>query len=143
MRLRGGPQFTLEMILLGSLGPDRAGGAFLAYRAYIVNREMPKRVRESLGFVTRLVENKYYVDELYNMIVVEPLQGTGRLAGGNVRSRAASTGPSTAWPASPAGWDRRCAACRAAWWDFMRWPCCSVLWRCWQLVCHQIGGALS
>ncbi len=69
--------FTLEMILLGVSAVIALAGTFLAYRAYIVNREIPKRVRESLGFVTRLVENKYYVDELYNMIVVEPLRGLG------------------------------------------------------------------
>lgn len=69
--------FTLEMILLGVSALVALAGAYLAYRAYIVNRGMPKRVRESLGFVTKLVENKYYVDELYNAIVVEPLRAIG------------------------------------------------------------------
>lgn len=68
---------TLELILLGVSALVALGGAFLAYRAYIVDRELPKRFRAALGPVTGLVENKYYLDELYNMIVVNPLRSFG------------------------------------------------------------------
>ena len=36
--------------------------------------EIPKRVRASLGWFATLVENKYYVDEAYNKVIVQPLR---------------------------------------------------------------------
>ena len=39
-----------------------------------MDTEIPKRVRESLGWFATLVENKYYVDEAYNKIIVQPLR---------------------------------------------------------------------
>ena len=64
----------LELILLVVSALVALGGAFLAYRAYLVDQDLPKRVREALGPVTDWVDNKYYIDELYNMIVVNPLR---------------------------------------------------------------------
>jgi NADH-quinone oxidoreductase subunit L len=40
----------------------------------VVDTEIPKRVRESLGWFATLVENKYYVDEAYNKVIVQPLR---------------------------------------------------------------------
>jgi NADH-quinone oxidoreductase subunit L len=50
------------------------GGAYFAYRAYVVETDLPKRVRASLGWFGKLVENKYYVDEAYNYVFVNPLR---------------------------------------------------------------------
>ena len=69
--------FTLELILLAVSALVALAGAFLAYRAYIADKDLPKRARAAFGPLTRLVENKYYVDEAYNMIVVEPLRALG------------------------------------------------------------------
>ncbi len=68
---------TLELVLLLVSALVALAGAFLAYRAYIVDRDLPKRAREAFGPVTRLVENKYYLDELYNMVVVNPMRAFG------------------------------------------------------------------
>ena len=68
---------TLEMILLAVSALVALGGAFLAYRAYIADRDLPKRARATFGPLTRLVENKYYVDEAYDLLVVEPLRALG------------------------------------------------------------------
>jgi NADH-quinone oxidoreductase subunit L len=68
---------TLELILLAVSGIIAIAGAYLAYRAYLVNTDLPKRVREALGPVTGWIENKYYLDELYNMVVVNPLRTFG------------------------------------------------------------------
>ncbi len=65
---------ALEFALLAVSALVALGGAYLAYRAYVVDTDIPKRVRTSLGWFARLVENKYYVDEAYNMIVVQPLR---------------------------------------------------------------------
>ncbi len=65
---------ALEFALLVVSALVALGGAYLAYRAYVVDTEIPKRARASLGWFARLVENKYYVDEAYNMIIVQPLR---------------------------------------------------------------------
>jgi NADH-quinone oxidoreductase subunit L len=72
-----GHNLTLELILLVVSALVALAGAFLAYRAYLADRDLPTRAREALGPVTKLVENKYYFDEAYNMIVVEPLRKFG------------------------------------------------------------------
>jgi NADH-quinone oxidoreductase subunit L len=48
------------------------GGAYLAYRAYVTNTDIPGRVRESLGWLAKVVEHKYYVDEFYYAAFVQP-----------------------------------------------------------------------
>ena len=68
---------TLELILLLVSGLIAIAGAYLAYRAYIVDKDLPGRVREALGPVTRLIDNKYYVDEVYDRIIVNPLRALG------------------------------------------------------------------
>ncbi|MCX7708145.1 MAG: proton-conducting transporter membrane subunit, partial [Anaerolineae bacterium] len=65
---------VLEFALLVVSALVALGGAYFAYRAYVVDTDIPKRARTSLGWFARLVENKYYVDEAYNMIVVQPLR---------------------------------------------------------------------
>jgi NADH-quinone oxidoreductase subunit L len=65
---------ALELILLAVSGLIAIAGAYLAYRAYIVDKDLPKRVRGALGPVAGWVDNKYYVDELYNMVVVNPMR---------------------------------------------------------------------
>jgi NADH-quinone oxidoreductase subunit L len=40
----------------------------------VVYTALPKRVREFLGWFARLVEDKYRVDELHKLAVVQPLK---------------------------------------------------------------------
>jgi NADH-quinone oxidoreductase subunit L len=68
---------TLELILLGVSGIVAIGGAVLAYRAYMVDKDLPANARRTLGPVAKLIDNKYYLDEVYNMIVVNPLRAFG------------------------------------------------------------------
>ena len=63
------------------------GGAYLAYHAYVVNTELPKQVRASFGWVGRLVENKYYIDELYNAVIVQPAWELSRWFAGSMDQR--------------------------------------------------------
>ncbi len=60
------------------------GGAYFAYYIYVVNKEIPKQVRASLGWFGKLVENKYYVDEIYNAVIVNPLRDLGGWFAGTV-----------------------------------------------------------
>jgi NADH-quinone oxidoreductase subunit L len=76
------PASPIEWVLMALSGLVAIGGAYFAYRAYVVDTEIPKRVRESLGWFATLVENKYYVDEAYNKVIVQPLRGlSGWFAG--------------------------------------------------------------
>ncbi len=67
-------QSPLEWALLAVSALIAVGGAYAAYRMYVVDTDVPDRIRESLGWFARLVEKKYYVDEIYNMAVVQPLR---------------------------------------------------------------------
>jgi NADH-quinone oxidoreductase subunit L len=48
-------------------------GILLAYYMYVVNTKVPERIAASLGALYTLVYNKYFVDEVYDATVVEPL----------------------------------------------------------------------
>jgi NADH-quinone oxidoreductase subunit L len=62
----------IEWVLLAASGLVAIGGAYLAYRAYVTNTDIPGRVRESLGWLVKVVEHKYYVDEAYYAVFVQP-----------------------------------------------------------------------
>ncbi len=68
------PAAWVEWVLLAVSALVALAGAYFAYYAYVLNTEIPKQVRASLGWFARLVENKYYVDELYNAAIVNPLR---------------------------------------------------------------------
>jgi len=71
------PAAWVEWVLLAVSALVALGGAYFAYYIYIVKTDIPKQVRESLGWFGKLVENKYYVDEIYNTIIVNPLRDLG------------------------------------------------------------------
>ena len=48
-------------------------GTLVAAWLYVWSPGIPARIRAALGGVSRLVENKYYVDELYDALIVHPL----------------------------------------------------------------------
>jgi NADH-quinone oxidoreductase subunit L len=64
----------IEWVLLAASGLVAIGGAYVAYRAYVVDTGIPERVRGSLGWFARLVEHKYYVDEAYYKVFVQPVR---------------------------------------------------------------------
>jgi len=68
------PAAWVEWVLLAVSALVALAGAYFAYYAYVLNTEIPKQVRASFGWFARLVENKYYVDELYNAAIVNPLR---------------------------------------------------------------------
>ncbi len=50
-------------------------GIFLAYTMYIKKRDIPEKLANSYPFLYRLLLNKWYVDELYELTVIKPLHG--------------------------------------------------------------------
>jgi NADH-quinone oxidoreductase subunit L len=52
-------------------------GIWVAYRFYITNPERPKRLAEKYSGLYNVVLNKYYVDEFYNLLIVQPIISLG------------------------------------------------------------------
>jgi len=48
-------------------------GIVYAYRYYIRNPEIPKRLAERFNGLYKLLLNKYYVDEIYDYLIVKPM----------------------------------------------------------------------
>jgi len=48
-------------------------GIFVAYRFYVADPEVPRRLAEQARGLYRLVFNKYWVDETYDSLVVQPI----------------------------------------------------------------------
>lgn len=59
-------------LMAGSVGVGLLG-MLLAFRAYLWSPDMATGLRARLAGVHRLLENKYWVDEVYHAIVVRPL----------------------------------------------------------------------
>jgi NADH-quinone oxidoreductase subunit L len=63
---------STAMIISASLG---ILGILLALFFYVIRPALAERARLAAGPIYELVENKYYVDELYNAAVVQPIEG--------------------------------------------------------------------
>ena len=68
---------SVEYILMLFSVLVASAGIFLAYRFYVTNPEFPKRLTESARMVYTVLANKYYVDELYNVLFVNRLKNLG------------------------------------------------------------------
>ena len=64
---------TVEYTLMLSSILAAGIGIYLAYNFYIAKPERPKRLSEKFNGIYNVVLNKYYVDELYNYVFVQPL----------------------------------------------------------------------
>ena len=49
-------------------------GIYLAYQMYIKKPEMPKKLAERFRLIYKLLLNKYYVDEIYDALFVNPIK---------------------------------------------------------------------
>ncbi len=70
---------ALHQALMITSGAIAALGIYLAYLLHRKYREVDDRLAVRFGGISRLLEAKYYVDEIYQAGVVEPLRATGRL----------------------------------------------------------------
>ncbi|MCF6150360.1 MAG: NADH-quinone oxidoreductase subunit L [Candidatus Kuenenia sp.] len=50
------------------------GGIWLAYQMYVKKQELPKKLAERFALPYRILYNKYYVDEIYDAIFVNPVK---------------------------------------------------------------------
>ena len=78
----GIPEATAAGTPWGSLvlgGVLSIAGIALAFVLHLQNRPLADRLARALGSLTTVVENKFYVDEIYQACIVEPLRMLGRL----------------------------------------------------------------
>ena len=64
---------TTEWLLIFSSIIAALVGISFAYTYYIKNPEKPKRLAEKFNGLYKLLLNKYYIDELYDYVIVKPL----------------------------------------------------------------------
>ena len=62
-----------EYILMAVSGIAAVVMAILAYRKYVSKATIPSDDREARGFLSNLSYHKFYVDEIYNVTIVKPL----------------------------------------------------------------------
>ncbi len=69
------PPLWVEYLLMVISVAAACFGILVAYFMYIVNREIPVALAEKYAFVHRLLLNKWYIDELYDLVIISPLRG--------------------------------------------------------------------
>jgi NADH-quinone oxidoreductase subunit L len=65
---------SLELGLMAISGLVAIGGIAIAAVFFLVNRRVADSVAASLGGAHRLLSNKYYVDEIYDATIVQPIR---------------------------------------------------------------------
>lgn len=68
-----------EMILMIISGLVSIAGIALAYLLHLRDRAMADRLARSLGPLVTVVENKFWVDQIYQGLIVEPLRFLGKI----------------------------------------------------------------
>ena len=63
-----------EIVMMAVSMAVAAAGIYMAYKFYMAKPELPEKVVEKIPVVYDLVYNKYYVDEIYDATVVEPIK---------------------------------------------------------------------
>jgi NADH-quinone oxidoreductase subunit L len=76
---------TLHWMMMGISALVFAAGVYLAYLGHLKYRAADDRLAVRLGPITRLIEGKFFVDEIYQACLVEPLRALGRLFYGTDR----------------------------------------------------------
>jgi NADH-quinone oxidoreductase subunit L len=69
---------ALEWILMATSVAAAGVGLFLAYTFYVLRPELPARVSASVSALYSILTNKYYVDEIYEAIIVLPIVVSAR-----------------------------------------------------------------
>lgn len=66
-------ELTQELVLMGVSVFAAFGGIVVAHRFYVANPELPEQLAARWRAFYRLLWNKYYVDELYEVLFVRPV----------------------------------------------------------------------
>jgi NADH-quinone oxidoreductase subunit L len=65
---------SIEYLLMVASVAVAAAGIWLAYRMYVQNPATAERMAASYPRLHKLLYNKYYVDEIYNAVIVQPIK---------------------------------------------------------------------
>lgn len=65
--------YLVEYLLMFASIIAAGMGIIIAYMSYIGNPQRPKALAEKFNGIYKVLLNKYYVDELYNHIIVQPI----------------------------------------------------------------------
>ncbi len=65
---------SMEWILMGVSSLIAVAGVASAYYVYVVKPEISKNLKTSLASAHGLLTNKYYIDEIYDAVFVQPLK---------------------------------------------------------------------
>jgi NADH-quinone oxidoreductase subunit L len=69
---------ALEWMLIAASVLAAGVGAFLAYLFYVLRPELPGRISSSASALYSILTSKYYVDEIYDAVIVHPIVVTAR-----------------------------------------------------------------
>jgi NADH-quinone oxidoreductase subunit L len=69
---------STELLLMGVSTAAAVAGLLLAYLFYVARPELPQRLAGKVHAMYSIMVNKYYVDELYDMIIVWPVVRASR-----------------------------------------------------------------
>jgi NADH-quinone oxidoreductase subunit L len=70
---------STEWMLMGIVFIIVISGIGLAYVLYMKKTDLPGIISQRLGVIYKLVFNKYYVDEIYNFLIVQPLKNISNI----------------------------------------------------------------
>ncbi len=73
-RAEGHGSESLEMTLMIASVAIALGGLLLAYYFYLRNKNVPEKLAKSFSPIYNLLLNKYYVDEIYDALIVNPIK---------------------------------------------------------------------
>ena len=71
-----------EWVLMAVSALVALGGIALAYYLYVVNPKLPVKLGKDYSFIYEVLSNKYWIDELYAMVIVNPLRDLGQWIAG-------------------------------------------------------------
>ncbi len=100
-----------EWLLMGLSVGIAASGVYAAYYFVIKRREAADRLVQATGGVHRVLQNKYYVDEVYNAVFVDGLAKGGGTALGKFDASVVDGG------VNGAAWLTRFTSTLSIWWD--------------------------
>jgi NADH-quinone oxidoreductase subunit L len=67
---------VLEIFLMVASVVAALGGLLVAYMFYVAKPELPEKLANKAHALYSIIQNKYYVDELYDAVIVHPLVRT-------------------------------------------------------------------
>jgi NADH-quinone oxidoreductase subunit L len=76
----GEPEEKLNWLMMGVSTLLALGGIGSAYYLYVAQPLMPRKLATSMQSLYQLSLNKFYIDELYDLIIVKPLYSVARFS---------------------------------------------------------------